>query len=274
MLESAGRREGFAEIDGARLYYEVRGSGEPLLFLHAGIADSRMWDDQFHVFAQRHQVIRYDLRGFGRSELIPGRFSYFEDAGDVLDTLRVDQAHVIGISFGGLIALDFALAFPDRVRTLVLVAPSVSGQADRSEEVQRFIREEEALLARGDLTAATDLNVRMWVDGPYRTAARVDPAVRERVREMQLRAFSMPEPDGVEVLSLSPPAIGRLAELRVPTLIVAGDQDLREKVALAEQLAAQIHAANHAVIPGVAHMVNMEKPETFNRIVLDFLRGI
>lgn len=273
MPESAGRREGFAEINGARLYYEVRGSGEPLLFLHAGIADSRMWDDQFHVFAQRHQVIRYDLRGFGRSELIPGRFSNVEDVRSLLDFLQVERAHLVGISFGALIALDFSLAHVERVRSLVLVAPSVSGQ-HRSEEVQRFIDEEEALIERGDLDAATELNVRMWVDGPYRTAARVDPAVRERVREMQLRAFSMPEPDGVEVLSLSPPAIGRLAELRVPTLIVAGDQDLREKVALAEQLAALIRGANHAVIPGVAHMVNMEKPETFNRIVLDFLRGI
>jgi len=115
--------------------------------------------------------------------------------------------------------------------------------------------------------------VRLFHDGPYRTAAQVDPSVRERVREMQLRAFSMSEPDGAEVLKLSPPAIGRLAELRVPTLIVAGDLDLPEKLAVAERLAAEIPDAKKQIISDVAHMVNMEKPAEFNRIVLDFLRA-
>jgi pimeloyl-ACP methyl ester carboxylesterase len=272
MPEVGERRDGFAEINGAQLFYEARGSGEALLFLHAGIADSRMWDDQFDVFAQHYTVIRYDLRGFGRSELISGRFSNVEDVRGLLDFLQVERAHLVGISFGGLIALDFGVAHTERVKSLVLVAPSVSGQ-NRSEEVRRFVDEEEALLERGDLAAATELNLRMWVDGPNRMPDQVDPDVRERVREMQLHAFSIPEPDGVEALNLSPPAIGRLAELRVPTLIVVGDQDIREKITLAGRLAAEIPGAKYAVIPGVAHMVNMEKPEAFNRVVLDFLCG-
>lgn len=273
MPEIGERREGFAEINDAQLYYEVRGSGEPLLLFHAGIADSRMWDDQFAVFARHYRVIRYDLRGFGRTELPPGLFSNVEDVRGLLDFLQVMRSHLVGISFGGLIALDFSLAHAERVKSLVLVAPSVSGQDERSEEFQRFVEEEEALLERGDLAAATELNLRMWVDGPYRTAAQVDLTVRERVREMQLHAFSMPEPDDVEVLNPSPSAIGRLVELRVPTLIVVGDMDLPEKLAMAERLAAEIPGAKQQIISGVAHMVNMEKPAEFNRIVLDFLRA-
>ena len=222
---------GFLPVQGAPLYYEVTGQGQPLLLIHAGVADSRMWDEQFEVFARQYRVVRYDLRGFGQSSFPAGAFANYADPAALLDFLNIKQAHVIGISFGGKIALDFTLAYPERVLSLVLVAPSVGGHKPAA-EVLRFGEEEDALLERGDLAGATELNLRMWVDGPRRTAEQVDAAVRQKVREMQDHAFTVAIPDEVEELSLNPPAITRLAEVHVPTLLIVGDYDIPDKLAL------------------------------------------
>ena len=193
------------------------------------------------------------------------------DVAGLLNSLNVEQAYVTGQSFGGYIAIDFALTHPEMVEALILGAPNVSGYEPSSEEVLRFCAEEEEALNRGDLTGATELNLRMWVDGPNRTPDRVNPAVRERVREMQLHAFSLPEPEGVEEQPLTPPAINRLGKIRVPTLVIVGDQDVPEFLKISDIVVAGIAGAKKVTIPGVAHLPNMEKPEEFNRHVLDFL---
>jgi 3-oxoadipate enol-lactonase len=263
---------GFAEMDGASLYYEVTGGGHPLLLLHAGVADARMWDDQFAVFAQYYRVIRYDRRGFGRTVVSAAPFSNHDDAAHLLNSLGVENAYVVGVSFGGYVAIDLTLAYPDMVAALVLSAPNVSGYEPSSEEVLRFCTAEEEALARGDLVAATELNLRMWVDGPHRTPDQVNPAVRERVREMQLRAFAVDVPEAAEEQPPPPPAITRLAEIQVPTLIIVGDQDVPEFLDISDWVAAGIRGAKKVVIPGVAHLPSMEEPELFNRMILDFLR--
>jgi pimeloyl-ACP methyl ester carboxylesterase len=137
--------------------------------------------------------------------------------------------------------------------------------------VLRFGEEEDALLERGDLAGATELNLRMWVDGPRRTAEQVDAAVRQKVGEMQYHAFTVPMPAEVEELTLNPPAITRLNEVQMPTLLIVGDYDIPDKLALTQKLTAEIPNARQVIIPGVAHMVSLEKPEEFNRVVLDFL---
>src|ERR1051326_1259407 len=263
---------GFLDTQGAALYYEAAGQGHGLLLLHAGIADSRMWDEQFPVFAQHYQTLRYDLRGFGKSHMPAGPFANHEDAAALLTFFGIEKAHVVGASFGGKVALDFTLAHPEMVASLILVAPLVGGE-EPSELVRRFGEEEEALLESGDLKAATELNLRTWVDGPKRTPEQVDPMVRQRVYEMQYHIFTIPLPEGVEEIDLHPPAITRLRELQVPTLIIVGDSDIPDKLAIAQQLADNISGAQQVIVPGVAHMVNMEQPETFNRIVLAFLSG-
>jgi pimeloyl-ACP methyl ester carboxylesterase len=169
---------GFLDGQGAPLYYEVAGTGQPLLLIHAGVADSRMWDDQFQTFAQQYRVVRYDLRGFGKSTVPSGKFANHEDVTALFEYLGIKQAHLIGISFGGLIALDFTLAHPEKVTSLVLGAPDVSGRESSSADVSRFAVEEEALLERGDLAGATELNLRMWLDVPRRTLDQVDHFVR------------------------------------------------------------------------------------------------
>jgi pimeloyl-ACP methyl ester carboxylesterase len=264
---------GFLDVQAASLYYEVAGEGYPLLLLHAGIADSRMWDDQFPIFAQYYRTMRYDLRGYGQSRWEAGSFAHYEDPAALFSALGVQKAHVIGVSFGGKIALDFALTYPELVASLVLVAPSVGG-TEPSEQISRFFQEEDALVEKGDLQAATELNLRLWVDGPQRIPDQVNPTVRQRVYEMQYHAFTIPIPEGADEQDLQPPAITRLSEVRVPTLIIVGDLDLPEKLELTEQLATSIPGARREIITGAAHMVSMEQPREFNRIVLDFLREV
>jgi pimeloyl-ACP methyl ester carboxylesterase len=262
-----------AKIDGAKLYYEVRGEGHPLLLLHAGVADSRMWDDQFGTFTQHYTVVRYDLRGFGKSQVPPGQFAHHDDAARLLSTIGIEKAHVVGASFGGYVAVDLALAYPGMVASLVLSAPIISGYEPSSEELRNFFAEEEEALNRGDLVGATELNLRMWVDGPHRKPEQVNPDVRERVCEMQMCAFALPVPEDAERRTLTPPAITRLSEIQVPTLIISGDQDVPEFVEVSDLIAAGISGAKKVLIHGVAHLPSLEQPQSFNRTVLEFLEG-
>jgi pimeloyl-ACP methyl ester carboxylesterase len=261
---------GTANINGAQLYYEVKGTGHPLLLVHAGVADSRMWETQVEAFAESYQVIRFDLRGFGRSDMPSGSFSNHEDIRALLDFLGINSVYLLGISFGGLVSLDFTLAYPDYVKTLVLGATSVSG-ASPSERIRQFWDEEDALLEKGDLEGATELNLKLWVDGPHREADQVSVQVRELVREMQLAIFKKEMPEDVEEIDLDPPAIERLGEIKVPVQVMVGKLDLEEKLELADRLVQEIPNCEKVLIPGVAHMLNMEMPDEFNQSVLDFL---
>ncbi|MGH2493193.1 MAG: alpha/beta fold hydrolase, partial [Ktedonobacteraceae bacterium] len=233
---------GFLDVQAATLYYECAGEGYPLLLIHAGIADSRMWDDQFPIFAQHYRTIRYDLRGFGQTRWQSGTFANREDPVALFKALGVQKAHVIGISFGSMIALDLALDHPELVASLVMVAPGLGG-TEPSEQLRRFFEEEDALEEKGDLQGATELNVRLWVDGPQRTPDQVNPAVRQRVYDMQYHAFNVPMPEDAHEQELEPPAAMRLAEVRVPTLVIVGDLDLPEKLELTAHLAASIPGA-------------------------------
>jgi pimeloyl-ACP methyl ester carboxylesterase len=251
---------------------EQAGQGPGLLFLHAGVADSRMWDAEFGAFRDSHRVVRFDTRGFGRSPMPSGRFAYHDDAAAVARAAGLARCTLVACSFGANIALETALAHPGLVERLVLVSPGLGGGAD-SEEMRRFEAEEEAALERGDLDGATELNLRMWVDGPRRGPDEVDAEVRERVRVMQLDAFRVEMPSGVERVRLEPPAATRLGELRVPTLVVAGELDMPFVLSAAERVEREVPGARRVVVPGVAHMVNLERPAEFRRLLEDFLRS-
>ena len=261
---------GSAAAQGASIYYEDLGSGPAVVLIHAGVADSRMWDGVFEALAGRFHAIRFDIRGFGRSAASPGRFSYHHDLEALLDHLAVAQASLVGCSLGGQIAIDFALAYPARVRSLTLVSAGIGGR-EPSKQMIRFGDEEEALLARGDIEGATELNLRTWVDGPYRSPEEVDGTLRERVRTMQRELFGQPPQEGMERIRLEPPAIGRLGEIKVPTLVIVGDRDLPEMVEAGDRLASRIPDARKIAFPGAAHLVSMERPERFLAVVTEFL---
>ena len=211
--------------------------------------------------------------------LLGGPFSYVDDVRSLVDALDLAPAALVGASFGGRIAVDFALAHPDGVSALVLVASALGGP-EASDELDRLDAEEERLLDSGDLDGATELNVRAWVDGPGRGPDAVDPDVRARVAKMQRRAFETilaayeREPLPGPVTWVDPPAAERLGEIRAPTLVVVGSEDFADFLAIADRLAAGIPAARKVVVPGAAHMLPVEKPDELRRLLLDFLAGV
>ena len=261
----------FAEVGRTKFCYEVAGEGPPLVLGHAGITDRRMWDDQFHAFAQHYRVIRYDRRGFGDTETAAEAYSHHEDLHDLLTFLGIGQAFLVGCSQGGKTVIDFALEHPDMTGALILVASALGGFTFTGPAPAQWGDLELADEA-GDAERVNELELQIRVDGPHRRPEEVDSQVRERVRRMNRIALAKSADSGQE-RQLDPAAAERLGEIRAPTLIITGDLDTPRTLATAEFLAGRIPAARQVVMQGVAHLPNMERPEEFNRHVLTFLSG-
>jgi 3-oxoadipate enol-lactonase len=253
------------------VWHDFRGEGPPVVLLHAGIADSRLWEPQQRSFPQSHSVLRVDLPGFGNSPLETNPVSLRGAVRDVMDAEGIDRAALVGVSLGGNTALELALESPERVSALVLVGAGLPDH-EWSEEVTAFSADEEAALERGDLEAAVDANLRMWFAGPRRSLDDMDPAMREFVGEMQRQAFRQQKGhDDVRMLRLDPPASARLGDVNAPALVLTGDDDVADIHRIADRLAAGIPGAERATIAGAAHLPSLDRPEEFDRIVLDFL---
>jgi 3-oxoadipate enol-lactonase len=254
------------------LHVEQAGSGSPVVLIHEGIADSRMWEPQWAPYAKRFRVVRYDMRGFGQSPPAVGTVSMAGDLVQLLEALALGPAALVGVSFGCAVAMETAVARPDLVSRLVLVAPGLRG-FEMNEETKAGWAEEEAALERGDVDEAVEVNMRMWVDGPSRSPDEVDPEVRGQVAEMQRRAIEIWREAGEEgdYQSLVADWGSRLGEISVPTLVIVGELDRPEMLEIAQRLEAEIPNARRETIPGTAHVPSMERPEEFDRLVLEFL---
>ena len=265
---------GYAETNGAKIYYEVAGAGYPVVLIHAGVADHTMWDDQMGPFAEKYRVIRYDTRGFGKSLAEDVEYSDRQDLHDLLKHLGVERAHLIGVSRSGQIATDFTLEHPDIVSALVPVAAGLSGFPGQPNDAEMALFEEaEAAEEAGDWEKVATLDVRIWGDGPEQPEGRFPKALREKMWRMCYNTYTA---NGLDRPStpLEPRAAKRLSEIKVPALIIHGDLDLSPVAEAAAAMEAGIQGARRVLIEGTAHMIPMEKPEEFNRLVLDFLAEV
>jgi pimeloyl-ACP methyl ester carboxylesterase len=256
------------------LYYEAAGEGHPLVLLHADIADRTMWDDQWEPFAGQYRVIRYDRPGFGKSPLAEGATSNVQALADLLDHLGVQKAHLLGCSGGGTLALDFALAHPDRVSALILESATPSGFQMQGEPPQD-VMERIAALQAGDSKRAAEIGVRLWAAGPSRKPEQLDATFRDRVRQLDQAVIEsrgqamMQQPQEPD-----PPAAARLSDVKAPALIIVGKLDHPEVIRGGNEMAGAISDAEKTAIPDTAHLANMEQPAEFNRIVLNFLADV
>jgi pimeloyl-ACP methyl ester carboxylesterase len=273
MTIASQSESGFVDVEGARLWHEVVGDGPPLVLIHAGIADSRMWDDQIAPFATRHRVVRYDLRGYGRSPAVAGSFAHWRDLRGLLAELDLERVALVCCSMGGSVALDLALQHPKLVAALVLVGTPPGGFEIFDEETPQLLELDEAFEA-GDVARAAELDMQIWVDGPQRAPNEVDPAVRERALAMDTIALASEMAGLGEAEPLDPPAVERLGEIHAPTLVVVGDLDQPGILRAAALMAERIPGARTATIAGTAHLPNMEQPKAFSRVVLDFLSDV
>jgi len=266
----------YVYLEEGKVYYEIAGQGAPLVLMHAGIVDSQMWDDQWREFSKRFTVIRYDMLGFGKSDSLDQPVSRRQELYSVLETTGIKRAILLGCSLSGETILNVALERPELVSGLVVVS-SVPGGFEMQGEPPQDLMDMMAALEQGDRNLATEHQMRLSIDGPYRQPEQVDILVRKRAAEMNLKALAKdtkglnlaPPPD-----PLDPPAAQRLDQIKAPTLIIAGELDNPEILRAADVMAGAIPGAQKAIIPGSAHLPNMERPAEFNRVVMDFLRGI
>lgn len=267
--------EGYLEIDNANLYYEIAGTGPPLVLIHAGVADRRQWENEFVHFAAKYRVLRYDMRGYGKSNPVEGEYSHM---GDLIAMLAWHNFHesltIIGSSMGGSLAMDFAIAHQSKMKALVMVG---SGPSGLQLEVDTHPKDKDAEAAHkaGDLDLLAELEAQIWFDGMGRNAQEVNQQMRELALEMNRLALSHEAKKlGKREVNTETPAFELLDKVTLPLLVIVGEHDDPYSHAAADYMIEEIPSAKKVVIADAAHLANMDHPEEFQNIVHSFLSDI
>ncbi|MEP6763258.1 MAG: alpha/beta hydrolase [Gemmatimonadaceae bacterium] len=261
---------GRVAISGGSLYYESAGSGETLVLLHGGNLDRRMWDVQFALLRQHHHVVRYDARGFGRSSAADQAFAAHDDLTALLQALKISHATLIGLSMGGRIAIDFALAHPEVVDRLILAAPGISG-GHWAEDGDSLWQKKARIAAKKQDSVGVAL---AWLESAYIRTALQSPEQVAFVRDIVMdnaRFWSGIVRHGNLERDAEPPAADRLSELHMPILLMVGGNDTPFIKDVARAISGNAPHVKRVDIPGVGHMLNLEASEQFDREVLSFL---
>ena len=265
---------GLAAVNNALIYYEIAGEGRLFVMIHAGIADHRQWNNEFAHFARHYRVLRYDMRGYGKSEPVDGEFSHLQDLNALLEALHLNQPLILmGCSMGGGLAMNFALTRPSQVEALIMVDSGPAGLELDVPEPAKFEDAEKAFKA-GDLDGVAELETQIWFDGMDRTSTQVNQAMRGLVYEMNRTALAHEAKQlGKRMPDTTIPAVERLAELRIPILIIVGSHDIPYTQAAADYMVEKIPSARKVIIDDAAHLPNMDHPDVFQRIVGEFIDG-
>ncbi len=261
-------------FDGAVIRGEADGFGYPVVFLHSGVTDRRMWADQMQMLAEEgYHVISYDRRGYGETTTEDVPFNHLVDLEAVLDRLSVHAAIFIGSSMGGGLAIDFALEHPERTIALVLMGTAVTGAEgyEVDEEVEQLEEAFEYARERGNIGTANRIQAHQWLDGPYGEAGRVTGNARElflTMNEIHLNHPPLKQEDFPE------PAFDNVHTIIAPTLLVVGELDCSDIIAIHEDLSEEIENAFAVVLEETAHFPNLERPDLFNPILGEFLEAV
>lgn len=264
---------GYAEVNGTRLYYEMAGAGDPVVLLHGLGGDTRYWQVVFDTLAQQYQVVRYDLRGFGRSALPTTEpYTHVDDLKALLDYLGLTRSHLMGNSFGGNQAIQFALAYPAATRSLVLISNDVQG----AQRQPRSTPAEDAAwgavfaaLGQGDKQGAAAAVVDLH---SFFSVVRTMPAERAMLVAM-FADYSWWHFQGNQdpVIIPTVPAAARLGEITAPTLVITGELDTQTIHFMADLTVQGIPGAQKVVMPGLDHVPFLADPAAFHKVVLGFL---
>lgn len=274
-MSTSQTTSGFVNNGNAKIYYESAGTGMPLVMIHAGVADRRQWNNEFAYFSQSYQVVRYDLRGYGKSEPVEGEFSHLSDFASVVDALEIHEPFILmGCSMGGTLAMDFALKHPAGVKAVIMVGSSPSGLDLDVPTPAKFADAEKAFEA-GDLDLVAEIETQIWFDGMGRTPEQVNPAMRKLLYEMnQLALYNEARQLGKRLPNTEVSAVERLKDLDIPVLIVAGSHDIPIVLAAADYMEENIKFARKIMIEDAAHLPNMDQPHEFQGIVQEFLKSL
>ncbi|MDX3385462.1 alpha/beta hydrolase [Streptomyces niveiscabiei] len=249
------------------LAYDVTGDGPPVVLVHAGVADHRMWDGVVPALAERYEVIRYDLRGFGESAPPTAPFREVDDLARLLDHLGHDRVRLVGASWGGRVALDFTLTHPARVQALAMLTAPWPGYA-WSAEMVAYDEAETAALEAGDLDEAVRINLDMWLRGPARSWDEVGEGLAEQLRAPMHTLLTH---QGVVGRYSQGPGSGDLAGITAPTLVALGNLDVPDFQAIARRYAAEIPGSELVEFPNAAHLIAMDTPGQVGAVLGEFL---
>lgn len=256
----------FATVNGARLYYEIIGEGEALVLLHSGYTDLRLWDEQFESFAKYFKVVRYDIRGFGKSERPRQSFSNVDDLKELLDYLGIKKVNLVGISMGGSIAIDFTLTYPNLVECLILSGPSLSGYNPTIDEASRLRSLAGMSIVKRDENFNQSFEY-MLNDSMWRQA---NPNASKLLKNMFMdTSLDWLLDDSLEIYNIA--AVDRLLEINKRTMLVIGSDDSQPIKEIAKLLETNISMIRTVTINDTGHLPNLDKPHIFNKVVLDFL---
>ena len=272
-------KTGFAEVNGTQLYYEVAGQGEPILFVHGNFGDTRHWDYQFEPLAKKYKVIRYDVRGYGKSANPNPDEAYYdyEDILALLDFLKIDKVHICGVSMGSGIAVDFALVHPERCFSLIPVGPWAYGFGSGKYTTAAgdslnviFGKGVQGLNEEG-IKAATDF---WWTGTKFvKSSVRIQRTMDELLKmgyEYDYWGFK----NQSKRRNAQPVAISRLSEIKLPTLIITAEYDLKPCIDIAEKMEKEIEGSKKISIKDAGHLMNMEKPDEFNAVLTEFIENL
>ncbi len=249
------------------------GEGQPVVLLHAGVADRRSWRDVAAALQPRTGVVAYDMRGYGETTPATYGFTHLDDLRAVLDEVATGPVWLVGSSMGGELAIDAALADPDRVAGLVLLAPSVSGAPEPTEfdaPTERLVHLWEAAQTSGDLDEINRIEMWLWLDGPSAPEGRVSGAPRALALKMNAIALKneLPEESGKSGLT----AWSRLEEITLPVTVACGDLDLPFVVSRSKELSDWLANSQHHVLPGMAHLPYLEDPALIAKLIISSVR--
>ena len=261
-------------FDGARIRGESDGFGMPVVFLHAGTTDRRLWADQMRMLAaEGYHVISYDRRGHGETETPNEPFNHLVDLEAVLDQLGIHAAVLVGSAMGGALAIDFAIENPGRTVGLVLVGTFVTGgePAEIPEEVAQIEDALEYAVERGNLDMVNKIEAHLWLDGPLSQNGRVQGEARQLFLEMNATVLRHPEHTREEDRD---PAVDSLETITAPVLLIVGDLDFPDIVERHNDLSEEFENAFAVVLEGTAHLPSLERPDLFNPLLLEFLEAV
>ena len=267
---------GFAEVNGTSIYYEVAGEGTPIVFIHGNFGDRRHWDFQFTPLSKKYKVVRYDVRSFGKSAM-PKPDEAYSDISDLkalLDYLGIEKAHICGLSRGSGVAVKFALEHPEMCLSLIPIGPWAGGfgfgkfKSASADSLYAIFPTANKILKNQGPKEATDY---IWKGNNCLARAVRNPATRDSLLKMGYEYSYWSHLNSSPEKSFSPPAISRLNEIKLPTLIVTAEYDLECCKEIADIMEKEIAGSVKISIKDAGHIMNMDKPEEFNKAISDFI---
>lgn len=260
------KTSGYLDVGDSKIYFETRGSGPAIVLLHDGLLSAVTWDEVWVLLASRHEVIRYDRRGYGRSKLPTKSYSSTEDLQKLLTHLKRQHAVIVGSSSGGALAIDFALAHSQMVDGLFLIGPILHGLPYTASFLERGARNNEPI-QRDDIKAVA----KNWSEDRFLIAGANEGARRKIYEQLVANPEKLKFDNHFEP-SLSPPASKRLSEVKAPTLILAGEADIADVHAHCAAINAGIRESTREVIRDAGHLVQLEKPREVAKRIDDFVQ--